>query len=94
MINTGIRPKKITKKIEYPYSFMRLKDMAEKYRSDKKEGLGELNSLKMTRANTVKFIQDAELTFGIDITDSELNSVGSLLSLGQVISKKVKGSEK
>ena len=91
MIRTGIRPKKITKKIQYPYSFIRLKVMSEKYKSkDKKKGLSEVNSLGMTRKQSLRFIQDIELTFNVDIPDSDLSSVGTLMSLGSVIAKKAK----
>ncbi len=91
MINTGIRPKKIAKKIQYPYSFVRLKSMAEKYKINPgKKGLSEVRSLGMSQKDIVKFIQDIELTFGINLSDSDLSTVGNLLSLDQVISKKVK----
>lgn len=90
MIRTGLRPKSITKKIQYPYSFSRLKKMSNKYITKEKKGLSEINSLGMTNKDTVKFIQDVELTFGIKISDSDLSFVSNLLSLDNIISKKIK----
>lgn len=90
MIRTGIRPKKIGKRIQYPYSFLRLKEMAEKYVTKDKKGLSEINSLGMTQKDTLRFIQDVELTFNVDISDSDLSTVSNLLSLDKVIGSKIK----
>lgn len=94
MIITGNRPKSIVKKIQYPYSLLRLKTMSKEYVSKEKSGLSELNALGMTRKNTVRFIQDIEMTFGVSISDSDLNSVNNILTLGRAIEDKIKKENK
>ena len=89
MIRTGLRAKNMIQRIKYTYSFDRLKNIAKKY-TEKKQGLDKVNSLGMTKKDTVSFIQEVESTFDIKIPDSDLIGANDIMSLDRIISKKIK----